>query len=347
MDTKQYQDYLIKTAESLLAIDSPSGFTHHASDHIIDIAKDLGYPVYRNKIGNVIVTADGEDSEDAVALSAHIDTLGLMVRSVTAEGYLMITPVGGPILPTLDGEYCRIHTREGKIYTGTVLSLSPAIHVFADASTRPRDEQNMAVRIDEIVHTKEDVEALGIRPGDFVCYDPKTTFTESGFLKSRFIDDKGCASILITLLKIMKDQNLKPKKKSYFCFSTHEEIGYGGATLPKDIKELLVVDMGCVGSDLSCTEEQVSICAKDSLGPYDWDMTSRLVALSKEHEIDAVTDIYPRYNSDAAALWKAGYDTSAALIGPGVHASHGMERTHIKGIMNTLRLSAAYLGILG
>lgn len=346
MNTKQYEDFIIKTAESLLAIDSPSGFTGRASDYILDTVRELGYPVYRNKIGNVIVTVNGEDNEESVALSAHIDTLGLMVRSITSEGYLMVTVVGGPILPTLDGEYCRIHTREGKVYTGTILSLSPAIHVFPDSSTRPRDEQNMAVRIDEIVHSKEDVEALGIRPGDFVCYDTKTTFTESGFLKSRFIDDKGCASILITLLKIMKDQNLKPKKKTYLCFSTHEEIGYGGATLPQDIKELLVVDMGCVGSDLSCTEEQVSICAKDSLGPYDWDMTSRLVALSKEHEIDAVTDIYPRYNSDAAALWKAGYDTSAALIGPGVHASHGMERTHIKGIINTLRLCQAYLGIL-
>ncbi len=346
MNFRQYEDFLIKTAESLLSIDSPSGFTDKASEYVLHTATELGYPAYRNNLGNVIVPVEGETDEEPVALSAHIDTLGLMVRSITNDGHLMITAVGSPILPTLDGEYCRIHTMEGKVYTGTILSLSPAIHVFPDASTRPRDDQNMAVRIDEIVHSKEDVEALGIRPGDFVCYDPKTTFTERGFLKSRFIDDKGCASILLTLLKIMKEQNLKPKKKSYLCFSAHEEIGYGGATLPKEIKELLVVDMGCVGSDLSCTEEQVSICSKDTFGPYDYEMTSRLVRLAKEHEIDAVTDIYPRYNSDAAAVWKAGYDTRAALIGPGVHASHGMERTHINGIMHTLTLSAAYLGLL-
>ncbi len=346
MNFEQHQDFLIKTAGSLLAIDSPSGFTDRAAQYVLDTVSELGYSAYRNNIGNVIVPVEGENNDESVALSAHIDTLGLMVRSITSEGYLMLTAIGSPILPTLDGEYCRIHTLEGKIYTGTILSLSPAIHVFADASTRPRDDQNMAVRIDEIVHSKEDVESLGIRPGDFVCYDPKTTFTESGFLKSRFIDDKGCASILITLLKIMKEQNIKPAKKSYFCFSTHEEIGYGGATLPRDISELLVVDMGCVGSDLSCTEEQVSICSKDTLGPYDREMTCRLMSLSKEHQIDAVTDIYPRYNSDAGALWKAGYDTRAALIGPGVHASHGMERTHIKGIMNTMKLCAAYLGML-
>ena len=179
MQFKQYEDSLIKTASSLLAIDSPSGYTDKASEFVLQTAKELGYPAYRNNLGNVIVPVEGENNEESVALSAHIDTLGLMVRSITDNGHLMLTAVGSPILPTLDGEYCRIHTMEGKVYTGTILSLSPAIHVFPDASTRPRDDANMAVRIDEIVHSKEDVEALGIRPGDFVCYDPKTTFTES------------------------------------------------------------------------------------------------------------------------------------------------------------------------
>lgn len=346
MNFEQYQNYLIDTASSLLSIDSASGFTTNVTDYLLKTVEELGYPAYRNNIGNVIVTVEGEDDTEPVALSAHVDTLGLMVRSITSDGMLMITSVGSPLLPSLDGEYCNIHTRDGRVYTGTILSLSPAIHVFPDASTRDRDEQNMAVRIDEIVHSKEDVEALGIHAGDFVCYDPKTTFTKSGFLKSRFIDDKACSALELTLLKIMKDNDIKPKHKTYICFSTHEEIGYGGATLPKDIKELLVIDMGCVGLDLTCTEEQVSICAKDSSGPFDYEITTRLVNLAKKYNLDAVTDIYPRYSSDALAVWRAGYDTRAALIGPGVQASHGMERTHIKGLMNTLELCAAYLELI-
>ena len=313
MNFEQYQDYLIDTATSLLSIDSASGFTSNVADYLLKTIEELGYPVYKNNIGNVIVTVEGEDDTEPVALSAHVDTLGLMVRSITSDGMLMITSIGSPLLPSLDGEYCNIHTRDGRVYTGTILSLSPAIHVFPDASTRDRDEQNMAVRIDEIVHSKEDVEALALE---------------------------------LTLLKIMKDNDIKPKHKTYICFSTHEEIGYGGATLPKDIKELLVVDMGCVGLDLTCTEEQVSICAKDSSGPFDYEMTTRLVNLAKKHNLDAVTDIYPRYSSDALAVWRAGYDTRAALIGPGVQASHGMERTHIKGLMNTLELCAAYLELI-
>ena len=140
-------------------------------------------------------------------------------------------------------------------------------------------------------------------------------------------------------------QNIVPDNLTYFCFTTHEEIGYGGATLPSDIEELLVVDMGCVGEDLTCTEQKVSICAKDVLGPYDYDMVNKLVELSNKFNIDYAVDIYPSYFSDAAALWKAGYNTRAALIGPGVHASHGMERTHIDGLMNTMKLIASYIGI--
>ncbi len=346
MNFNQYAKDAIELSKDLFAIDSPTGFTDKVTEHVLETAKAMGYPAYRNNLGNVVVTIEGENNDKEVALSAHVDTLGLMVRSITADGDLMFTVVGGPIVPTLDGEYCRIYTREGKVYTGTILSLSPAIHVHPDAETRVRDAANMAVRLDEPVHSKEDVEALGISAGDFICYDPKTTVTESGFLKTRFIDDKACAALELAILKLMKEQNIKPMYKTHLCFSVHEEIGYGGATLPQNISELLVVDMGCVGCDLTCTEQQVSICAKDNLGPYDYEMTSRLIELAKKHGVDYAVDIYPRYGSDAGALWRAGYDTRAALIGPGVHASHGMERTHIDGLENTLKLMCAYLGLI-
>ena len=346
MNFSHAEETIKELAHKLYSIDSPTGFTDRISDYLIRYTRELGYDAYRNRLGNVIVSVPGKGTDRNVALSAHVDTLGLMVRSITKEGYLMFTQVGSPVLPSLDGEYCRIYTRSGKVYTGTILSLSPAVHVFDDANTRPRDEKNMAVRLDEEVHSKEDVLSLGIQTGDFICYDSKTIFTDSGFLKSRFIDDKACAALELTLLTMIKYQNLTPSCTTYICFSTHEEIGYGGATLPSDLDELLVVDMGCVGDDLNCTEQQVSICAKDNLGPYDYEMTSRLINLSAEHGIDYAVDIYPHYGSDAGPMWRSGKDTKAALIGPGVHASHGMERTHLSGMTATLRLMAAYLNLL-
>ena len=343
MDISAYQSQLMKNAQELLGIDSPSGFTQAAAAFLSGFAARLGYEVSQTNKGNVVVHIPGRESGKKVALCSHVDTLGLMVRSITADGQLKITRVGGPILPTLDGEYCAVCSRDGRRYTGTVLSLSPAVHVYEDAATRARDEDNMAVRIDEAVRSKEDVEALGIRPGDYVCIDPKTVVTPSGFLKSRFIDDKGSAACLLTLLQVLRDKGLTPEYDTSFIFSVHEEVGHGGATIPRDLDELLIVDMGCVGLDLTCTEYQVSICAKDSGGPYDYGMTTRLVNLAKDNGLDYAVDIYPRYSSDATVAWRAGADVRAALVGPGVHASHGMERTHWEGLKNTMALCLLYL----
>lgn len=339
---QERQAFLLDTLQKLLGQDSPSGFTHKVTALAKDIAEGLGFEARLTGKGNLVVKVPGRESGRTVGLCAHVDTLGLMVRSITADGMLMITKVGGPILPTLDGEYCRIYTRDGRAYTGTILSLSPAAHVFDDVLTRPRDEKNLAVRIDEKVKSREDVKALGIAAGDYVCFDPKTTVTDSGFLKSRFIDDKGSAACLLTLLALMKEQGLAPRYDTQICFTVHEEVGHGGATLPA-VDELLAVDMGCIGEDLSCTEYQVSICAKDSGGPYDYGMVSRLVQLAKEHGVDYAVDIYPHYGSDVAAAWHTGMDARGALIGPGVHASHGMERTHLDGLNATLKLAELYL----
>lgn len=345
IDVKNYWEIYQNLAKQVFSIDSPTGFTADAISKVEEIVSGIGYPYHRYNKGTLVVTVDGEDNGTTVALSAHVDTLGLMVRSISSDGKLMITPVGGPLLPSLDGEYCRIYTRDGREYTGTVLSLSPSVHVFDDAKSRPRDERNLYIRVDEPVYSKEDVEKLGISAGDYICYDPKTVFTSSGYLKSRFIDDKGCASLLLTLLRIMHDNKIKPAHRTDICFTVFEEVGHGASALPAGIQELLVVDMGCVGDDLSCTEQQVSICAKDSSGPYDYEMTTRLINLAKKNGLDFAVDIYPHYGSDAAAYQAAGNDTKAALIGPGVQASHGMERTHEDGLRNTLRLIMAYLNL--
>ena len=343
MDYNGCKDFLMETAKALLTTDSPSGFTRRAVEVAEGIARELGYAVRRTNKGGLVIEVPGRERGKKVGLCAHIDTLGLMCRSIGPKGELMVTKIGGPLMPTLDGEYCKIYTRNGRVYTGTILSLSPASHVFDDAATRPRDEGNMYVRLDELVKTADDARALGIEVGDYICFDPKTTVTESGFLKSRFIDDKGSAACLLTLLKLMADAGVRPRYDAEIHLTVYEEVGHGGATIPWDLSELLAVDMGCVGLDLTCTEEQVSICAKDSSGPYDYDMVSRLVGLAKEGGVDYAVDVYPHYSSDVAVAWKAGSDAKAALIGPGVQASHGMERTHFHGMRETIKLIALYL----
>lgn len=330
-------------AKELLSIDSPSGYTHNAIAFLEEKIQALGYKTSRNQKGNLLVLVEGERRSYAKAVAAHVDTLGLMVRSIDATGNLLLTTLGGPIAPTLDSEYVRIYTRSGSVYTGTIVSKSPATHVYPDATTLPRTIDNLQVRLDEVVKNKDDVLALGIQNGDIVAIDPKVTWTDSDFIKSRFLDDKISVACLFEVLKALKKQKLTLPNDTFFLFSTYEEVGHGASHIPARIKELLAVDMGCIGLDLACTEFDVSICAKDSTGPYDYHMIQQLQEHAKENDISAVIDIYPFYGSDASAALRAGHDIKTALIGPGVFASHGLERTHYKALEGTMQLVFAYL----
>ncbi|GAB6169486.1 M42 family metallopeptidase [Clostridium carnis] len=337
------KDFILNTAKNLLEFDSPSGFCFDIMKLIEKITLDFGYKFETTNKGCGIITIEGKSNEKVVGLSAHVDTLGAMVRSITSNGTLKFTLIGGPIVPTLDGEYCKIRTRDGKIYTGTFLSTSAAVHVYEDAKDKPRDPKNMEVRIDEKVMSKEDVKNLGICLGDFIFIDPKTTITESGFIKSRFIDDKGSVAALMGLLEVLSREKIVPAYTTKILISTYEEVGHGASYIPQDITEMISVDMGCIGDDLSCSEYDVSICAKDSGGPYDYNMVTKLVELSKENNLNYVVDIYPMYGSDVGAALRGGNDIRGALIGPGVHASHGMERTHYDALENTIKLLIEYL----
>ncbi len=344
-NVEKYKEFYFTTAIRLLMTPSPSGYYGEIMNVLKEYANAYGAEFEMTKKGCAIFTVKGRDSAKTIGLSAHCDTLGAMVRGILPNGEITFTRIGGPQLPTLDGEYCQIITRSGKKYNGTFLSKSPSSHVYQDASTKPRDEANMYVRIDECVKSAKDVRALEIESGDYICIDPKTTVTESGFLKSRFIDDKASVACFITLLKIMKDEGLTPEHDVKMLITMYEEVGHGAAYVPEDLQSMLAVDMGCVGTDLNCTEHDVSICAKDSHGPYDYNLTSKLIELAKENELNYAVDIYPFYGSDVGAMWTAGYDVPGALIGTGVHASHGMERTHFDGIKNTINLISLYMGL--
>lgn len=345
MRAQNYETFIKETLAEIMAVDSPTGFSVNINKKLTEIITKLGFQAETTNKRLVKVFVKGQSNEKRVAVSAHVDTLGLMVRSITGDGKIRFTKLGGPILPTLDGEYCKVYTDGGKVYTGTVLCDACSCHVYRDAGSAERTENNMYVRLDEVVNSADDVKKLGIRTGSIIAIDTKTTFTESGFIKSRFLDDKAGSVCLLTALKSIKEENILPAYDTEFYFTNFEEVGHGAATVAKDADELLAVDMGCIGADLACKETQVSICVKDGGGPYDYEMVERLVSLGKEKGIDFVTDVYPYYGSDVGAALHAGANAKGGLIGPGVHASHGMERTHIKGIFATVDLLKAYLGL--
>ena len=324
---------------TLTSIPSPSSFTTKVTDYLLSELSSLGYSPERSNKGNVFVTLGGSGSP--LVLAAHVDTLGAMVRSIKENGRLRPTTIGGHQWSTADGENCTIHTRDGRVYTGVVLNKEPSSHV-ADQKTE-LIEENMEILLDENVAFDQDTLALGIQTGDIIAMDPRTVVTESGYIKSRFLDDKLSAAILLGLARAVREDAWKLNRKVSLLFTVYEEVGHGGSVVPDDTEEMISVDMGCVGSDLGCTERMVSICAKDSGGPYNYDLITALSNLAKEKKLDYAIDIYPHYGSDVETTLRAGYDIRHGLIGPGVYASHNYERSHMDGVHNTFELLKAYI----
>ncbi|MBS1517965.1 MAG: M42 family metallopeptidase [Bacteroidetes bacterium] len=333
-------DNVISTLESLLKINSPTGFTAEVIKYISELFDDDTdlIKTVTNK-GSLLISFD-KDPE--LLLTAHIDTLGAMVKEIKSDGTLEITQLGSYPWNSFEGEYVTVRNTAGKHFRGTFLMNNPASHVNKNLGTEKRDQGSMSVRLDELVSSDREVKKLGIDTGDFVFFDNRFEYTKSGFIKSRFLDDKACAAILIELIK--EYSKSKKKKKIGFYFSNYEEVGHGSAMgIPLSVRDLLVLDMAVIGYGCSGKEDAVSVCVKDSSGPYDFHVSEKLKSLAVKNKINCRTDIYPYYGSDGSAALRAGYDVRVGLIGPGVSASHGVERTHRKGIAETYKLAKAYI----
>lgn len=335
-------EYILEQLKKLTSIDSPSGFTSEVTRYTMEQFQSLGFQPYLTNKGCVVCDLGGEGNP--LILSAHIDTLGGMVAEVKKNGRLRISNIGGLNANNCETENCRIHTRSGCVFEGTLQMNDPSLHVNKKFSEQSRTFEDMEIVVDEDVKSKEDTEALGIRVGDFVCFEPRTVITKSGYIKSRFLDDKLSVAILLGLAKRISEKKISLKRKVYAFITVYEEVGHGACgALPVDATEIISVDMGCVGEGLACTERMVSICAKDSRSPYDYDVTSELVRCAESEKLDFAVDVYPYYGSDADAALAAGYDLKHGLIGAGVYASHGYERSHIEGVNNTLKLLQRYI----
>ena len=346
MINRDYTEFAWEKAVEALAIDSPTGYTDKAAAWVKDEFEKLGYACRRTQKGGIVIDLGGKDSGDALLLTAHVDTLGAMVAEVKANGRLRLTTLGGFMAENVETTVVRVYTREGRVIEGTIQLCNPSIHVNMQYEDVKRSFDTLEVVLDEDVRTAEDTRKLGVEVGDIICINTSTRRTESGYLKSRFLDDKLCVGICLAFAKYLKDNQITPERRTYIHMTVYEEVGHGAASsVPEGVTEIISMDMGCVGDGLQCTERQVSICAKDSTGPYSYEVVGKLIAAARATGADYAVDIYPRYGSDADIALKAGYDVRHGLIGPGVYASHGYERSHMDGVMNTLKVLCGYLDV--
>ncbi len=342
----EYAKFAVDETVKLIAIDSPTGYTAAAAEWVLKRFTELGFTAQLTKKGGVIVDLGGRLEEDAVMLEAHSDTLGALVAEIKGNGRLRLANIGGMNANNGEAENVRVHTRCGKVIEGTFQMKNASVHVNTEYSSKERNFDNMEVVLDEDVNSEEETRALGVEVGDIVCFEPRTRITESGYIKSRFLDDKLSVGILLAVAKYIKDTGILPEHRTYAHVTVFEEVGHGGsASVPEGVTEAVSVDMGCVGDGLKCTERTVSICVKDSRGPYHYDVIGKLIDAAKKEGAEYALDVYPRYGSDVEATLSAGYDIRHGLIGPGVYASHGYERSHIDGVLNTIKLLKGYLNI--
>ncbi|TCI22069.1 M42 family peptidase [Exiguobacterium sp. SL-10] len=332
---------MIKTLQQLVEIPSPSGMTDEAIGFVKQELTNLGVATKRLNKGALLATFDGK-SDQARLLTAHVDTLGAMVKEILPSGRLRLTQVGGYAWTAIEGENCLVHAEAVEPIEGTILIHQSSVHVYKDTNSAERTASNIEVRLDADVHSAEEVRALGIEVGDFVSFDPRFRQTDTGYIKSRHLDDKASVAILLDLAKDLVEAELP--HPVHFLISNYEEVGFGGnAGIPEAVIEYIAVDMGALGDGQHSDEYTVSICAKDSSGPYDLGLRRQFITLCREHEIAYKVDIYPYYGSDASAAISAGFDVRHALVGPGIESSHSYERTHIKSLEATRELLYRYV----
>lgn len=339
--------YMLEQTALLCRIPSPSGFTQTALAHVASELERFAIPFRRTIKGALVAElAGGDPALGRRTLSAHVDTLGAMVKEIKDDGRLKLERIGGYDWATIEGEYCTVHAAAGsREISGTILTTKASGHVHgSDLVELKRDETSIEVRLDEPVRDADATRELGIEVGDFVSFDPRTTVTPSGFIKSRHLDDKACVAILLGVAKALQEGGRAPAALTSLFISNYEEVGHGSsAGLPADTVELIAVDMAAVGKGQTSDEFATTVCVKDSSGPYDFALSRRLIDLARANGIDCRVDIYPNYASDVSQALRAGWDVRGGLVGPGVDASHSFERLHRASLEATARLLLAYL----
>ena len=329
----------------LLKTPSPTGFAQEPVALTEKVFRSIpGVTTTRTPKGGLMVTIPGEKDDAPRALTAHVDTLGAMVKAIKPNGRLMLNAIGGVIWNTVETEGVTAFTRHGKRIRGSILVTTASIHVHgARLGETRREQDNMEVRLDERVSSADDTKALGISVGDFVAFDPRVELT-NGFVRSRHLDDKACVACLVEAARVLSVEGKKPLQTTFIYINNYEEVGHISMTdFPAKITELLAVDMAAVGDGQTSDEYHATICVKDSSGPYHHGMSQHLRDLGDQYQIKYMVDLYPTYSSDGSAYWRAGGNVPVALIGPGIDASHNYERTHTDALVDTTRWLLAYL----
>ncbi|MEN8720947.1 MAG: osmoprotectant NAGGN system M42 family peptidase [Oceanococcaceae bacterium] len=336
--------YLIQQLKNLLAIPSPSGFTDEIVRYTGEELERLGVTLELTRRGAIRATLPGEVPSPDRAIVVHLDTIGAMVRALKPNGRIAMSPVGTWSSRFAEGARADIMTDSGQRIRGTILPLKASGHVYNDdVDTQKSSWDHVELRVDELVHSAEELADIGIQIGDTVAIDPRPEFSDSGFINSRHLDDKaGVAALLATTKYLIQEKRPLPTDV-HLLFTISEEVGSGcSAVLHQDVAEMVTIDNATPAPGQNSKETGVTIAMKDQVGPFDFHLTRHLLDLCKSNGILHQRDVFRYYRSDSASALEAGNDIRTALVCFGVDASHGYERTHLNSLESLAGLLIAY-----
>jgi putative aminopeptidase FrvX len=344
-------EYLHRVLLRLLLTPSPVGDTAQGIALCRELLCDLsdafdGIHVQVTRKGALTATIRGKGDNQPRAVTAHVDTLGAVVKSIKPNGRLQLSQLGNFSWTAIENESVTVSTENGRTFRGSISIENASHHLYLDGDGpqhKERTQNTVEIRLDARTKSEEETRELGIEVGDFVSFDPRPEIV-GGFVRSRHIDDKGGIACILAALKAIADQGQMPAQRTTIHIANYEEVGHGGSSgFPADIADVLAIDIAPLGAGQNSDEFSCALCVRDEDGPYDRELGRRLRHIAKEHHIALIPDVYNHYCSDGDALWKAGADVRVALIGPGVDSTHGYERTHTDSLVETSRLIAAYL----
>jgi len=336
------EKFLIDCFRDIVEVPSPVGYDLLLKPVLENYAAQFGQTITYDNRGTAYITLDGQDNSKTVLIGAHVDTIGLMVRCIQSDGTLLVRALGGINFCNIEASTVTVYTRDGRSYTGMVICKAHSVHVTYDARTMPRNDETMCILLDEDVHSKAEVQALGIQNGDYIHIAPDCEFTKTGYLKSRFVDDKISVACCFTMLKYLAENNLKPKYRTVLAFTYQEETGIGGRYVPDGVSEYIALDVGLIGPELESNEHSVGIVVKDRSGTYSYDLVDRLIDCAKKTEVKYALGTILNGSTDGTAALLGGNNLKVAAFGTPCYSTHGRERTHIDGIVGTAQVLLAY-----
>jgi putative aminopeptidase FrvX len=337
-------DRLFTIISELVLHHSPSGVEGEVDSWLLDRFTALGVDHWQDRAGNIIAKIPGQDSTTAIAITAHKDEIGAIVKSIDPRGCLHVRKLGGSF-PWVYGEGVVDILGDNETISG-ILSFGSR-HVSHESPQKAQQENEPLLWEDAWVETKcslEELEAMGVRPGTRVVVGKhrKRPFRLKDYIASYTLDNKASIAILLALAEYLKQAPVD----IYLVASAKEEVGAIGAlyfTQNQSLSALIALEVCPLSTEYPIDEgDSPVLLSQDSYGIYDENLNTDIFQVAQKIGVPVQFAAISGFGSDASIAMKFGHVARAACLSFPTENTHGYEIAHLGAIGNCIRILIAY-----